>query len=423
MKENFILRYDQKNDSLLLSNQSVESYEFMTSDRKSLVFRKGNSSLVISVNFYLLDNIYFTCQNGIYLFSNDIKCFDNFGVKDDHYLHNIEHHGFLPNSATAFKNIFCLCSYLNYDFGLNLNVSLAVDFARKNYSLVDLINRFDSVMNEFKAANLNENIIIPLSGGMDSRLLLDRLVDSWRLNLVTFGLKNCGDVLVANQVVDVLNVKDKHRTIFLEDIGYKDILRNYYAADLFLPMHRLLYPNLSDIYSNGVVVSGLYGDVVFEDNPKHEKFTTYSEYLKYNNIEVLSDIDVLVVKAYDSLPNWEKLYRILLRSQKMTKQGVLLNNRNLKCFIPFLDTKLLSIAFQVEENYVYCKLVKKIMKDELLGIIHQSSLSYFCHSKFLRKFERLYFKNVNRKYGAPYYDEKYLRSIGISTRGFSKTQN
>ena len=230
------------------------------------------------------------------------------------------------------------------------------------------------------------------------------------------GVKNSGDVLVAKEVVDVLGIKDKHRTILLEDISYEEVLRNFYSADLFLPMQRILYPNLSDLYSKGTVVSGLYGDVVFEDNPKNEKFVSYNEYLKVNNIKVISDVDFLVAKAYDALPNWEKLYRIILRSQKLTKQGVVMNNKNLKCFIPFLDKDLVSIACQIKEENVYSKLVKNIMKDELVKIIHQSSLSYFCHNKLVRKFERLYYKKINRKYCTPYFDMSYLESIGINSK-------
>ena len=135
-----------------------------------------------------------------------------------------------------------------------------------------------------------------------------------------------------------------------------------------------------------------------------------------NNIEVISDVDFLVAKAYDALPNWEKLYRIILRSQKLTKQGVVMNNKNLKCFIPFLDKDLVSIACQIKEENVYSKLVKNIMKDELVKIIHQSSLSYFCHNKLVRKFERLYYKKINRKYCTPYFDMSYLESIGINSK-------
>ena len=159
-----------------------------------------------------------------------------------------------------------------------------------------------------------------------------------------------------------------------------------------------------------MVISGLYGDVIFADNAPDT--TNYSDYNKNEGFSQYDSFDKKIVEAYEGLPELPKLQRMALRCQKLTRQSFPISPE-FDYVTPFVDPQVLMVASNIHTPHIYQNLVARHLRPDLRQFIHQSTMSYFTHPGWLRVFERKFFKLLRHPARAPYFDSAYLKSIGV----------
>ena len=414
--ENYLLRYDLVSNSLWNNDISIREYTLETSSGDYLKFWIKENELVVDIPFLLLDNIFYIRLNSSVYFVRKIADIAEHLVVDIHANTSLSKLGFLPHAQTQFKNVEILCSYLRYRFkNEKIAIKPSFNFAVKSTesSVEELMTLLrQAFVKQLKKVKCNK-IVLPLSGGMDSRLLLDLSLKTKDLDLKLFtvGTSGCGDVRLAQKISKSIGLSNKHIIVFLEDLKKEDILNNYQACDYLLPLDRILTKPLGVYFEPSAVVSGLYGDVIFADNVYEQ--IKYEEFYARAGFTIRNSVDQEIVNAYNCLPPLPKLQRLLLRGQKLTRQSFPISP-GFKYITPFVDVDVIIAASTIYSSEIYPEIIRRFMSKDLKKFIHQSSLSYFTHSKFLRLLESKLYRTLNHPLGKPYFDDELLRSLNIA---------
>jgi hypothetical protein len=415
METNFFLTYDLLSRSLWHNGVAIDRFEHRTCSGEHLIFECREHELRWSTPFLLLDNIFYIQVGGKVYFGRHLDQFRDLVEPDLEANTLLRQHGFLPHARTQLKGVEIVCSYLEYTLGSD-GVKLTSCFPWRHnaqkYSVDDLMDVFrDAFRKQLERVN-RESWVLPLSGGMDSRMLLSLALEhkDIDLNLFTLGTRRSGDIKVASAISQSLGLAERHKILYLEDITRCDVLSNYRACDYLLPLDRILNIPLGNFFKPSVVLSGLYGDVIFADNVPHN--TSYSEYFKSEGFKKFDSFDDQIVQAYDGLPEMPKLQRMALRCQKLTRQSFPISP-GFDFVTPFVDPQVVLVASNIRTTRIYQNLVSRHMRSDLQKFIHQSTMSYFTHANWLRVFERKFLKLLRHPARAPYYDTAYLKSIGV----------
>jgi hypothetical protein len=416
MKKDFYLRYDIVTQKLWHNGSAVRRFDHITCSGERLTFEQTAFGLVWHVPFFLVDNIFYFRKDNSIFFGRHLDLFRTQTEPDQTANEMLKKHGFLPHARTQLTGVSIICSYLTYRLdskGIKITQCFPNFDTSDNYSVDDLMEVFRSAfLKQIERVN-RTSWVLPLSGGMDSRLLLSLALEhkDIDLKLFTVGTHRCGDVKVAKSIANSLGLSGKHYILQLEDVTRFDVLKNYSACDYLLPLDRILIKPLGCFFEPSAVLSGLYGDVIFADNIQETK--SYSDYYQSEGFKVFDSQDQQIVEAYDDLPNLTKLQRIVLRCQKLTRQSFPISP-DFDFIIPFVDPQVVIAASNICSPRIYQNIVSRHMNPKLRPFIHQSTLSYFTHPNWLRKAERKTFKLLRHPLRLPYFDNEYLKSVGIS---------
>lgn len=417
MENNFLLTYDVDTRTLRHKGAAIDSFEHRTCSGECLKFERTHDGLRWEVPFFLVDNIFHFQDDRKVYFGRHLDQFRGLTETDADANLLLRQHGFLPHARTQLKGVGIVCSYLTYTLGTDgITVTPCFPYRRSNekYSVDDLMDVFRDAFREQLERVNRDSWLLPLSGGMDSRMLLSLALEhkDIDLQLFTVGTHRSGDVKVAQSISRNLGLAEKHKILYLEDVTRSDLLHNYQACDYLLPLDRILTKPLGNFFKKSVVLSGLYGDVIFADNPPDT--TSYSAYYENEGFTQYNYFDKQIVQAYENLPALPKLQRMALRCQKLTRQGFPISPE-FNFVTPFVDPRVIVVASQINEPRIYQELVNRHMRPELRKFIHQSTMSYFTHPNWMRVAERKFFKLLRHPARAPYFDNTYLQSVGVSS--------
>jgi hypothetical protein len=415
MNDNFFLVFNLADQTLTHGGTIITKYEHKTCSGERLVFELTPSGLTWQVPFFLLDNIfYFQIKEKIY-FGRHLDQFRDIAEPDHDANALLKQHGFLPHARTQLKGVSIVCSYLKYAIG-TAGITATPCFPQQGidetYTVDDLMDVFRIAFRKQIEQVNRDTWLLPLSGGMDSRLLLSVALEhkDIDLQLYTVGTHRSGDVKVAQSISRSLGLAKKHQVLYLEDVTRRDLLQNYQSCDYLLPLDRILTKPLGNLFKPAAVLSGLYGDVIFADNVPD--YTSYSNYYTNEGFVQYDSIDKQIVEAYEGLPALPKLQRMALRCQKLTRQSFPISP-GFDFVTPFVDPQVVVVASNIRTSRIYQNLVARHMRSDLQKFIHQSTMSYFTHPNWLRVFERKFLKLLRHPARAPYYDTAYLKSIGV----------
>lgn len=132
-------------------------------------------------------------------------------------------------------------------------------------SVKDTLEYFHHKMNEW-IKGVDKQIIIPTSGGFDSRFINCMIEEKKRIHAYTYGVceiqKESWEVVYAKKLCEILGIK--WRQIELGD--YNSLMSEWYryfgaATHAHGMYHMEFYQKISHVESGGAVVSGLYGDL------------------------------------------------------------------------------------------------------------------------------------------------------------------
>lgn len=414
---NFLFTYDFISGYIEHKGEMLTHLEFLTPSGHAVNFSAMEGCLEWESPFFLLENIFYLQVKNKIFFSDNINVLAGLSYFDEVANKALNKNGFIPHSMTQFHGVKVICSFLKYSIS-PFNTAVTPCF---NYRLDDnYFYTIDDLFQALRLAFLNQvqrlnvsNLVLPISGGMDSRLLLELLLglkNRADLKLFTVGTPDSGDVLLAKKMAKNLGLTGQHIVVSLDDISKGKLIENYSATNYMLPLDRILTASMSNFIEPSTIVSGLYGDVIFADNKREQK--GYVEYVTQEGFTTTNELDLKIMAAYDQLPRLPKLHRTLLRCQKLTRQSFSIN-KGFNYIAPFVDPMVILIASSIEEKNIYSKIVNRYMRNELKKYIHQSTLSFFTHPPLVRKLERKFFKLLRHPYRKPYYDPQYLSDIGV----------
>jgi hypothetical protein len=243
----------------------------------ALKFDRRNDVLSIASDLFLLQRWYYTCQEGVWYLSNSLL-----------YLHRVLkgkleieqravpymlEFGYVPFHFTPLKNVF----------GLRAGEVLAIDrresrqFARARIPIgrrpplqkADISERIGTALREAVASELRhtDSIVIPLSGGIDSRFLLGlalQILPSECVTAMTWGYPRSLDFSIGASLAKKLGVR--HVGLPMDHRPLRDLLSDNFRnsegmywtyPDYPVKPFREILPTTS------YVLSGYVGDGVF----------------------------------------------------------------------------------------------------------------------------------------------------------------
>lgn len=404
MSESFIITYKPGESFLLFNGEKLKEISINLKNSNCLNFKVLDGFIEFVIDFFIVENIFLEVTSENLFISN--KPSENWEINLD----CLSTYGYYPLSMSAYKNINVLVSFLRYryDGELIFKSAIPMPLRKTKTNRQNILEAFEFEISRFKSTHANRNTILPLSGGIDSRLILSHFMEEEKLNVYTFGEEKSGDILVVKQICR----KYPHlKTKFfkLEDLNHSKIKENLKNINYMLPLERILYPSPDQLYNfdDAIILSGLYGDVIFSDKNKLEKFETYIQ--KVLPYEKITHIDQLIIKAYSEYPLPEKINLLLLRAQKLTKQS--LNMTAFDVFIPFLKNEVIRAVIGNSQRNLYPYIVKHSMQKSLRTILHQTSLSTYTYPKIIRVLQKIYHRLIRSNYCKPYFSTSSINRL------------
>lgn len=296
-----------------------------------------------------------------------------------------------------------------------------------NFCENDLINIGQNLWFETVSKQITQNNenVVPLSGGLDSRAILGSLLEhknASEINTYTFGTPNTLDFEIGNKIAKTLGTK--HRTLSLSNYEYN-------TNDLVNISDRIdnqtllfLHPSIKEIdlnYSQHDIWSGAVIDVFFGRHSHSKKSKNLTEGLKNcisENIFVksvdltnVSDIELSSLFDYDSsLENYfifEHVLDLMNRQLKFIAPHVLMKGFNYKTMLsPDLTNFAMSIDNKFHENqYIYKKIFLKAFP-YLFSLPDKTSNGVSLNSSSAK----IYLNKIKRKINALYgrFDKNYV---------------
>lgn len=406
--ENCLINIDVK------SSEKFSQFSYETRSGEIIRFECKSGNLFIKIPFFLCETIFYKFEANKFLITNNINNFKN--IEIDNYSSSIfSDIGFLPLSRSRYKNIEVLCSFCTYEIGRKINsivknFPISPDLELNQHISIECVYKLFNkrILSDLKRFDNNE-ILVLLSGGIDSRLILDALVKitDKTINVQNHGMPDTGDVLQAQKIIELDNIRDQINFNFMDLNKFKktDLVSNYLLSNGFLPSNRLLYFSSDKLSKSSVLFSGLYGDIIFADNK--DKSSNFSNYCKDYDSKYINKTDKLLIEAYDKLPKLNKLNQVLFRCQKLTRFSFDIDKTS-KISIPFLDNNVIYAASVVSCKNLYPQMIRKFMERNLSNIFHQSSCSNFTHPKYIRILSKIYHKLCRTKLSLPYFHKHPL---------------
>ena len=289
-------------------NSKKYNYIYKTSDQEidstyieSLIIRIIDNDnfekliLNLDINFYLViwsDDYLFSTVDHIVSYQLLYNLNDNEIVITDEIKQNnqntstlvkkfIHHSGYSIKDKTLDNRYKALlpCQYILY-YKKNLKISYfyKTDFLCSNKPAV--IEKFDSIISniflKLKKKYKNNNIIIPLSAGMDSRFIVSAMkyFDFKNVKIFSYSYQNRRDTITAKKIADYLNYpieliylkinnsKKIYRSIeFKKYLNYKNTGNSLNNPGDFLPLYKML--NQKFILKNtDIIINGQAGDFI-----------------------------------------------------------------------------------------------------------------------------------------------------------------
>jgi hypothetical protein len=182
---------------------------------------------------------------------------------------------------------------------------LELSRSEKFISLEDTALEFRKIINDYTRSN----ILITLTSGLDSRLLLAGLNNNYsKVKSFTFGVRDNQEVLIAKKISNNLGM---HHTEILLNDNYKTFLTDNYfnfirdSAFIDLNINRFHYlyvwKNLSEIFNDHTVLTGIGGNTFLRDglSVSHQTNDLLFNLIYTNN-------------KYETVKNYIKSKKILL---------------------------------------------------------------------------------------------------------------
>ena len=203
----------------------------------------------------------------------------------------------------------------------------------------------------------NEKIVIPTSGGYDSRLLNIMVDDKKRIEAYSYGIskqpKKSREAVYAKKITSILNIKwdlieikniSSHIKMWNKIFGFSTHLHGMYHIDFYLKI-------LNKIKGSRVLLSGIVGDlwagsISFNKEIFNLSDITYSHQVKYSKSKAIKITDLNISKYKTSKPEIVALIRnkLILLNYLITIPEYL----GIPSYSPFLNFEIIKSMISID---------------------------------------------------------------------------
>ena len=288
---------------------------------------------------------------------------------------------------------------------INLENKTYKDLKKDFYTIFSKV-----IEKDIQSISKDKKIIIPISGGLDSRAILAAVLEfvpKSRIRTYTFGIKGSYDFEIGKEVAEKAGVH--HDAIELNSLRFTQKEMIEVAKRCDFQTHLFHHPPLKiieDLIGDGVVFSGYLGDLIFgsyankNDVRESEVENWYIKEKYYSNYfkEQKCFKDYLqVIDNKSIVPPIEQLI-LYERGTKLTAPHILMKGWNYK--VPLIDKTILDFMYSVPNKY---RLEEKLFIDTMLeyyptlfNIKSKTTFGYHLKSpKVLHYCERIKNKVIN----------------------------
>jgi asparagine synthase (glutamine-hydrolysing) len=296
---------------------------------------------------------------------------------DDHSVNDFLSCGFCLKETTLFNGINQTeaCQIIEISGNNNIYKNYYFTYENSNFynlSRVELKKIYTSIVNQIinniKLRVNSSQVVVPLSGGYDSRFLLTLLLDSGIKNIIcfTYGSKSSYEVYTALNICKRLNLKlhfiDYDKSFIKDNLNFNEF-RDYefFAGNYctlphvqdFLSVKYLKVNNLID--ENAIFMPGIAGDVFagsqipsyyndqmkFDELDFKEKFLSFPDhfYKKKINFKMLNHTSI------EQFTVSEKVPKFVANSIRVYEYF------NFNFFLPLWDLSLISFYAKIPSFY------------------------------------------------------------------------
>lgn len=346
----------------------------------AVLYDRHKKKLVLISDRNGMRGLFFYHKNGYFAWASEIKAFLPmvFFEKElnTQALSCFMDLGYLVGDISYFEGVSLLppATLLTYDIDADKLHSYHywswADIKQRNLSFDDAVDALGEIVKRAvgRRVDLTESLVFPISGGLDSRMLLaatHRAHPDYQGRCYTFGTKACADIVLAQQVTDI--VKWPHVIHELTpDNWFEKRIPTILLTDGLLDMqHMHGCEFVDDITKQGrFVINGYSGDAIL--GPSFLRTDTTNQRINkgiaekyYGQYVHLADIE----SSFYDIPHVEPNL-LMNRVRRFTNMGTLASSPWLEHKKPFLDNELIEFVFSINDEH---RLENKLYSTMLLN--------------------------------------------------------
>ena len=264
--------------------------------------------------------------------------------------------GYVPSNLTLFRNAKLINSKKKY------LQDLFVDFPNYKHDQVTLKQiMLDSISDRYES---NTSHIVPLSGGMDSRIVLAALLEfteARNIHTYTFGMTGAYDYEIPNRIAKKMGTK--HTNFNSNDTLYtiEGLIRAAVASDGNTEVfHPLVLNRIADHYDSeatywsgfaGDLVGGAFGDKLAGESPKQQLINYEKRGIHFSEDTIKDEL------LYPYIADGKKMTGYVSESEacfwenhveRYTGHHIFRNDMKIEA--PLIDTRLLKFFFTLPDH-------------------------------------------------------------------------
>ncbi|MBA2074001.1 asparagine synthase-related protein [Aeromonas veronii] len=346
----------------------------------AVLYDRHKKKLVLISDRNGMRGLFFYHKNGYFAWASEIKAFLPmvfFEKKlNTQALSCFMDLGYLVGDISYFEGVSLLppATLLTYDIDADKLHSYHywswADIKQRNLSFDDAVDALGEIVERAvgRRVDLTESLVFPISGGLDSRMLLaatHRAHPDYQGRCYTFGTKACADIVLAQQVTDI--VEWPHVIYELTpDNWFEKRIPTILLTDGLLDMqHMHGCEFVDDITKHGrFVINGYSGDAIL--GPSFLRTDTTNQRINkgiaekyYGQYVHLADIE----SSFYDIPHVEPNL-LMNRVRRFTNMGTLASSPWLEHKKPFLDNELIEFVFSINDEH---RLENKLYSTMLLN--------------------------------------------------------
>lgn len=287
--------------------------------------------------------------------------------------------GYVPGNKTLFEGHECLLGKGD----LQNEFSELPDYV---HSEIELKRLFLSVIEKNFKENKDKIHVVPLSGGMDSRIVLAALLEfteAKNIHTYTFGVPGSYDFDIPNKIAKKLGTK--HKNFNSEDTNYSidSLIRAAIASDLNTEIfHPVVLNHVADFYGPdalfwsgyvGDLVGGGFGSKLLSEQPKQAIINYEKRGIHFLDNSLCDDKIAFTLTEGDKFNEVMSLTESCFwenHVERYTGHHLFRNDMNI--IAPFLDSKIMKFFYTLPEN----KRHNKVYFNEAFSSIFPSVFSF-----------------------------------------------